>query len=66
MAWLLAQGDDVIVIPGTKSVARVAENMAAGKVQLNASELAELSQAFPPDVAAGTRYPAGGMKNVFI
>ena len=66
MAWLLAQGDDVIVIPGTKSVARVAENMAAGKVRLSPDELAELSQAFPPDVAAGTRYPAGGMKNVFI
>ena len=66
IAWLLAQGQDVVVIPGTKSVSRVQENMGAAQVELSADELAELSQAFPPDVATGTRYPAGGMKGVFI
>ena len=66
IAWVLAQGDDVVVIPGTKSVARLTENMAASSVHLSDDERSELSRAFPPDVAAGTRYPAGGMKNVFI
>lgn len=66
MAWLLAQGNDLIIIPGTKSVARVKENMAAGDVQLSAAEIAELRQAFPPEIATGTRYPAGGMKGVYI
>lgn len=66
MAWLLAQGDDVIIIPGTKSVARVQENMAAANVSLSAADVAALSQAFPSDIASGTRYPAGGMKGVYI
>ncbi len=66
IAWVLAQGDDVVVIPGTKSLTRVAENMAAGQLSLSESERAQLARAFAPDVAAGTRYPAGGMKNVFI
>lgn len=66
IAWVLAQGDDVVVIPGTKSVARLTENMAASSVHLSDDQRSELSRAFPPDVAAGTRYPAGGMKNVFI
>lgn len=66
LAWVLAQGDDVTVIPGTKSVARVAENLGALQVALTAAEVAELSAAFPKGAAAGTRYPAGQMKSVFI
>ena len=66
LAWVLAQGPDVVAIPGTKRVARVSENIAAQKVILSAVELAQLSQAFPRGAAAGTRYPSGQMKTVFI
>lgn len=66
LAWLLAQGDDIVPIPGTKQVARIAENLGALDVTLSQAECAALSSAFPPGAAAGTRYPAGGMKGVFI
>jgi aryl-alcohol dehydrogenase-like predicted oxidoreductase len=66
LAWLLAQGDDIVPIPGTKQLARIDENLGALDVTLSAGEVAALSTAFPPGVAAGTRYPAGGMKGVFI
>ena len=57
LAWVLARGDDVVPIPGTKRVARVEENAAAGDVVLTPADLAELDSAFPPGVAAGARYP---------
>jgi aryl-alcohol dehydrogenase-like predicted oxidoreductase len=66
LAWVLAQGDDVVAIPGTKRVARVAENVGALDVKLSPAEVAELSAAFPRGAAAGTRYPTGQMKTVFI
>lgn len=66
LAWVLAQGPDVVAIPGTKRVARVSENIAAQNVILSVAELAQLSQAFPRGAAAGTRYPTGQMKTVFI
>lgn len=66
LAWLLAQGDDIVPIPGTKQVARIAENLGALNLKLSVEEIAALSNAFPPGAAAGTRYPAGGMKGVFI
>jgi aryl-alcohol dehydrogenase-like predicted oxidoreductase len=66
LAWVLAQGQDIIPIPGTKSGSRVDENLGALKVQLSAAEVERLSSAFPKGAAAGTRYPAGGMKGVYI
>jgi aryl-alcohol dehydrogenase-like predicted oxidoreductase len=66
LAWLLAQGDDIFAIPGTKRAARIDENLGALDVQLSAAEVQALSDAFPPGAAAGTRYPAGGMKGVYI
>lgn len=57
LAWLLAQGDDVVPIPGTKRRSYLEQNAAAAAVQLSAAEVAQLSQAFPPGRAAGTRYP---------
>jgi len=66
LAWLLAQGDDVIPIPGTKRIARLEENIGAIGVSLSADDVARISAAVPPGSAAGTRYPAGGMKGVFI
>jgi aryl-alcohol dehydrogenase-like predicted oxidoreductase len=66
LAWLLAQGTDIVPIPGTKRAARVDENIAALDVSLSADEVAQLSAALPPGAAAGGRYPDGGMKAVYI
>jgi len=66
LAWLLAQGDDIVPIPGTKQVGRIDENLGALDVRLSADELATLSQAFPPGAASGTRYPAGSMNGVYL
>jgi aryl-alcohol dehydrogenase-like predicted oxidoreductase len=48
LAWLLAKGDDIAPIPGTKRVSRVEENIAADTVQLTADQLAKLTQITPP------------------
>ena len=66
LAWLLAQGDDIVPIPGTKRAERVDENVAAVSVVLSAEDAARLSSALPPGAAAGTRYPEAGMKGVYI
>jgi aryl-alcohol dehydrogenase-like predicted oxidoreductase len=56
LAWVLARGNDVIPIPGTKRVRYVEENAAAASVALTPADVAELDAAFPPDGAAGDRY----------
>jgi aryl-alcohol dehydrogenase-like predicted oxidoreductase len=61
LAWLLAQGNDVVPIPGTKRRTYLAENLGALDVVLSAAELAELDEAFPPDAVAGQRYTDSGM-----
>jgi len=66
LAWLLAQGDDVIPIPGTKSLDRLKENLGAMDITLTPQELQAIAEVIPAGSAAGTRYPAGGMKGVFI
>ncbi|HET6607930.1 MAG TPA: aldo/keto reductase [Rhodopila sp.] len=66
LAWLLAQGSDVVAIPGTRYPARLDENTGALKVSLTPDEVAKISAAVPTGAAAGTRYPAGGMAGVFI
>ena len=66
LAWLLAQGEDITVIPGTKQTRRVDENLGALSLTLSAAEVAALSQAIPAGAAAGLRYPAGGMKGVYL
>lgn len=66
IAWLLAQGDDLVTIPGTKRQARLDENMAALDVSLSADDASRISTTVPVGSAAGTRYPAGGMKGVHI
>jgi aryl-alcohol dehydrogenase-like predicted oxidoreductase len=66
LAWLLAQGPDVIPIPGTKRIERVEENLGALDVKLTPEEVATISEAVPVGAAAGLRYPAGGMSGVFI
>jgi len=66
LAWLLAQGPDVVAIPGTRYASRLDENIGALHVHLTAEEVARISTAVPAGAAAGTRYPAGGMAGVFI
>ena len=56
LAWLLARGDDVVPIPGTKRVKYVEENAGAGDIRLSPSEIDELESTFTPDAAAGARY----------
>src|SRR6267378_4188457 len=57
LAWVLAQGQDVVPIPGTKRRDYLEQNAAAAGVSLSAAEIARLAKAFPPGVASGTRYP---------
>ena len=57
LAWVLAQGDDIVPIPGTTRRERLEENVAAAQVTLTGEELARLEAAFPKGVAAGARYP---------
>jgi aryl-alcohol dehydrogenase-like predicted oxidoreductase len=64
LAWALAQGDDIVPIPGTKHRSRLDDNLGALDVQLSAADLASIEQIFPPDAAAGMRYAAAGMVHV--
>ena len=57
LAWVLAQGDDVVPIPGTKRVSYLEENAAATFVSLSDDELKRLEEIAPPGAAAGERYP---------
>jgi aryl-alcohol dehydrogenase-like predicted oxidoreductase len=66
LAWLLAQGEDIVAIPGTKRKARVDENLAALQVKLSKEDLRRIGDAAPVGAAAGTRYPADGMKRVYL
>jgi aryl-alcohol dehydrogenase-like predicted oxidoreductase len=64
LAWVLAQGKDIIPIPGTKRLKYLQENIDAVETALMPSELRDLDQAFPLNAAAGTRYPEPAMKAV--
>jgi aryl-alcohol dehydrogenase-like predicted oxidoreductase len=64
LAWVLAQGDDIVPIPGTKRRAFLDENIGALEVHLSASEIATLERVFAPNAAAGERYPALGMGTI--
>ena len=64
LAWVLAQGEDIVPIPGTKRRNYLEENIAAVDIVLSAAELQEISTAFPAGATAGTRYPAPHMPRV--
>lgn len=66
LAWLLAQGPDVVPIPGTKHVDRVDANLAALDVALSPDDVAKLSAALPPGAASGTRYAEAQLKAVYL
>ena len=66
LAWLLAQGDDIVPIPGTKHRKYLEENVGALAVKLTLAELQRLENAFPKGAAAGERYAPAGMQGVNI
>ena len=66
LAWLLAQGDDVVAIPGTRYLERLKENLGALDVHLSPEDVTRISSAIPAGAAAGTRYPAAAMKGVYV
>jgi aryl-alcohol dehydrogenase-like predicted oxidoreductase len=62
LAWVLAKGEDIVPIPGTKSPRRLEENAAAREVELSAQDVEQLDHAISPDAVQGERYPAGMME----
>ncbi len=64
LAWVLAQGEDIVPIPGTKRVAYLEENLGALPVELSTEELQQLEEIAPRNVAAGLRYPEQMMGSV--
>lgn len=66
LAWLLAQGGDVVAIPGTRYAKRLDENVKALQVTLTSEDVGRISAAVPKGAASGTRYPTAAMPGVFI
>jgi aryl-alcohol dehydrogenase-like predicted oxidoreductase len=64
LAWVLAQGEDIVTIPGTKRVRYLEENVVAADVRLTEQQLARLTAAVPPDAVAGERYPDQALSSV--
>jgi aryl-alcohol dehydrogenase-like predicted oxidoreductase len=65
LAWVLAQGDDVVAIPGTRSKDRLDEDVGALRVELSPDDLARIVTAVPTGSAAGERYSEAGMRSVY-
>ena len=64
LAWLLAQGDDIVPIPGTKRIAYLRDNAAAVNVTLSDADLQEIEQGLAALPVSGARYTEEGMKGV--
>ena len=64
LAWVLAQGDDVVPIPGTKRRNYLEENVRSSEITLDADDRRLLDEAVPPGITSGTRYPESGMRTV--
>jgi aryl-alcohol dehydrogenase-like predicted oxidoreductase len=64
LAWVLAQGQDIVPIPGTKRARYLQENVAATQVRLDAEDLARIDRVLPHGAASGSRYPEAAMKAV--
>ena len=64
LAWVLAQGEDLVPIPGTRRIGNLDDNLGALDVTLGADEKARIDAVFPPGAAAGLRYPASMMGHV--
>ena len=66
LAWVLAQAEDIVPIPGTKRISYLEENLAALQVELTREDLNRIDTIAPKNVAAGTRYPEAGMRLVNV
>jgi aryl-alcohol dehydrogenase-like predicted oxidoreductase len=66
LAWVLAQGNDIVPIPGTKRRSYLEQNAAAVDIALTKAEIESLDQAFPPQAASGLRYPEFQLKGMGI
>ncbi|WP_310829116.1 aldo/keto reductase [Paenibacillus pedocola] len=66
LAWLLAQGEDIVPIPGTKRTKYLEENVGALAIGLSEADLQRINEVAPKGAAAGTRYPEQGMKSVSL
>ena len=66
IAWVLAQGNEIVPIPGTKQRKYIEQNAASVELKLSTDEIATLLKAFPPNVTAGTRYPEKQLKSLGI
>jgi aryl-alcohol dehydrogenase-like predicted oxidoreductase len=64
LAWLLAQGDDIVPIPGTKHRRYLEENVGAVEIALTGDDLRRIEEAAPQGVTSGPRYPEGGMLTI--
>jgi len=64
LAWVLAQGDDIVPIPGTKRRAYLEENLAASDIELSAADMRKIDEITPKGAAAGQRYPEAMMQFV--
>ena len=64
LAWVLAQGDDLVPIPGTRRIATLEQNAAAADIVLTPNDLARIEAVFPRGAAAGERYAPGGMTSL--
>ena len=65
LAWVLAKGDDIVPIPGTKRRRYLDENLAALEIELSVSEVAALDDIFPAQAIAGERYAPGSMQTLY-
>jgi aryl-alcohol dehydrogenase-like predicted oxidoreductase len=66
LAWLLAQGPDIVPIPGTRRISRLDENAAAARIQLSDAELQRIGAVLASHAVAGTRYPEANMSAVNV
>jgi len=64
LAWVLAQGNDIVPIPGTKHRKYLEQNVAAAAIQLTAADIGRIAQVFPTGAAAGMRYPEHMMQTI--
>ena len=61
LAWVLAQGEDIVAIPGTRTIAHLRDNAGAGEITLTSGQIDRLSSAVRPSDVAGDRYPPQAM-----
>jgi aryl-alcohol dehydrogenase-like predicted oxidoreductase len=66
LAWVLARGEDIVPIPGTKRIKYLEENARAAEITLTQNDLSAIDEAIPPGTTAGERYPEHAMRAVNI